>query len=148
MVSNGRNFRGHSRWALPKKLVLRHGSISFQLGKRSGTAHCHVQTLLRPFRYHNVDPVAMTRTSIYETSGSNHMAASLGLGWLWWRLRHSQGPEHEDLADFLFFVYIYAMLSFIACTNLFHRWSHMYRTPKYVNVLQATPFVIGKAHHR
>jgi len=106
------------------------------------------KTLLRPFRYHHVDPVAMCRGSIYQTSGSNHMAVSPHASWLLYCLYEFKGAEYEELSTYLYYVYLFVTMTFIAFTNLFHRWSHMHKPPKYVSFLQATPFVISKAHHR
>ena len=97
--------------------------------------------LIRPFREHHVDPLAITRHGFLETNGSSALllaiALALGLALL---------PHEGALGPFAHgFAIAFALAAFAA--NQLHKWAHAPRAPRAIAWLQARRLVLSPAAH-
>lgn len=98
------------------------------------------RTLVRTFREHHVDPLAITRHDFIETNGSNMLAgaalAALGLAF--------RGGDRgaQLLAGCLLFTAL-----FLAMTSQIHKWAHMDAPPALVRLLQRSRILLSKEAH-
>jgi plasmanylethanolamine desaturase len=90
---------------------------------------------IRPFREHHVDPAAMTRHDFVETNGSSCLACVpllvLALG---------ASPAWQAFLVFL-------GLGILA-TNQCHKWAHMERPPRAIQIFQRMNLVLKPEAHR
>jgi len=98
------------------------------------------KALIRPFREHHVDQLAITRHDFVETNGNN-CAISIPLA-----VGAALRPQ-RDAGDFFIAAFMFGMLLFVFLTNQFHKWSHMARPPRAVALLQKWHLVLPPEHH-
>lgn len=99
--------------------------------------------LIRPFREHHVDPLAMTKHDFVETNA----AASLGgipvyIGCLFI-------PIGADKPFFsLCFFFLFSLTIFGLFTNQIHKWAHNKNAPKIIQALQKRHLILNPMHHK
>jgi ubiquitin-conjugating enzyme E2 variant len=100
------------------------------------------RTLVRTFREHHVDQKAITRHDFVETNGSNSLAALTLVG---------AGFALRGSADSLFGSFMAGSLFvaslFTSITSQIHKWSHMARPPRLVQLLQRARLILTKDGH-
>jgi ubiquitin-conjugating enzyme E2 variant len=100
------------------------------------------KAVLRPFREHHVDPLAITRHDFIETNGNNclvsigPMAATLFL------------PQGEELPyHFFFSALLTSSAAWVLGTNQFHKWAHLPTPPRWIALLQRWRLILPVEHH-
>ena len=93
--------------------------------------------LIRPFREHHRDPLAMTRHGFLELTGNSclGLAPVLTLAWGW-----SGGAWLDAL--------VLAFAGGAVLTNVLHKWAHAATAPAVVRWLQRRRLVLAPAAHR
>jgi len=98
--------------------------------------------VIRPFREHHVDQMAITRHDFVETNGANCLislpvaAASLLL------------PVEGDQAVGLFAATFFgSLILWVFGTNQFHKWAHLARPPSWIATLQRWHLILPPDHH-
>lgn len=100
------------------------------------------RTLVRTFREHHVDQLAITRHDFVETNGSNSLAALtlVGAGFA------CRGGDDSRFGAFMAASFFVASL-FTSITSQIHKWAHMKRPPILVRFLQRARIILGKESH-
>ena len=97
--------------------------------------------LIRPFREHHRDPLAMTRHGFLELSGNSCLGLAPVLALAWWRA----GGAWLDALGLAF-------AASVILTNVLHKWAHAATAPAAVRWLQRARLVLPPAlhavHHR
>jgi TMEM189-like protein len=99
-------------------------------------------TLIRTFREHHVDQLAITRHDFVETNGTNVMFAILPSGGAL-LFRNPTGTK----TDAFFATMLCFMAAFTAMTSQVHKWAHMAKPPRFVTLLQRTRILLAPDHH-
>ena len=96
---------------------------------------------VRPFRYHHVDPLDMTRHGFIETNGNNCIVAAPALLLVVLLMPRTTGT--------LFYgcVIVASTAWFVFCTNQFHKWAHAASAPRWVRALQRAGIILSPEHH-
>jgi len=98
---------------------------------------------IRPFRFHHVDPIDITRHDFVETNGNNCVVTLPVLGVAWWIQAVAPREAVTALAvGTVTFVCVFSM-----ATNQIHKWSHEPAPPPLVRVAQRLWLVLPPAHH-
>jgi plasmanylethanolamine desaturase len=92
--------------------------------------------LIRPFREHHRDPLAMTRHGFLELTGNSclGLAPLLALAWRW-----AGGAWLDAL--------VLAFAGGVILTNVLHKWAHAATAPAVVRWLQRRRLVLAPAAH-
>ena len=92
--------------------------------------------LIRPFREHHRDPLAMTRHGFLELTGNSclGLAPVLALAWRW-----AGGAWLDAL--------VLAFAGGVILTNVLHKWAHAATAPAVVRWLQRRRLVLAPAAH-
>jgi hypothetical protein len=97
------------------------------------------QKFIKAFREHHDDPKAMTQGDFIEVNADNFFVCLPVLIpcaiWL-------DVTEHLYLASF-----VAILIAFVTVTNELHKWSHMERSPRFLQMLQARQLVLSPDHH-
>ncbi|KJE93757.1 ubiquitin-conjugating enzyme [Capsaspora owczarzaki ATCC 30864] len=106
------------------------------------------KAFIRPFREHHIDPTAITRHDVIETNGDNcfvtipfHIYIALSF----WTVSDMAGAGR---AAYFANCYLFAMSIFVTLTNQIHKWSHTYKPPGWVQLLQDMHIILPRKHHR
>lgn len=99
--------------------------------------------LIRPFREHHVDQLAMTRHDFVETNA----AAALGGLPLLVICYFIPLQEKSFLYSFLFFL-LFSVTLFGFLTNQIHKWSHSRKVPKFIRQLQKRRLILHPTDHQ
>lgn len=102
------------------------------------------RALIRPFREHHIDPLAITRHDFFEINGNSCLA----LLPLVTAVLIPGEPRAGEAVPVLFAqsaVVAFALATF--ATNQFHKWAHQPRPAAVVRWLQAIGIVLSPAHH-
>ena len=99
--------------------------------------------ILRPFREHHRDPLAITRHDFVETNGNNCLASLPVLGVALWLSPEADGSGSLFLSSFLGALVFWELL-----TNQFHQWAHVPAPPPLVAFLQRWHVILPPAHHQ
>ncbi|MGZ3698321.1 MAG: fatty acid desaturase CarF family protein [Bdellovibrionota bacterium] len=100
-------------------------------------------TLIRPFREHHVDPLAMTRHDFLESSGTHCLISLPVLIALHFVELSTPQPELR-----LFFVAaMNSMVLFVFLTARIHVWAHLEKIPLPVRLLQHLHLILRPDHH-
>lgn len=103
--------------------------------------------LIRPFREHHRDPLAMTRHGFFELCGNNALAVLVPVLVLLLGAR----PESSALA-FAGNAFVVFLALAVFATNQFHKWAHAVPAARPVRWLQAARVILSPAvhaqHHR
>jgi TMEM189-like protein len=98
------------------------------------------RALIRPFREHHVDPLAITRHGFVETNGSSSVGSAILLG-LGLAL-----PPVDSIALF-FDTALLSLSSWLFATNQIHKWAHAPAPPRMVGWLQKSRWILDPEHH-
>lgn len=99
--------------------------------------------LIRPFREHHVDPLAITRHDFIET---NAACALAGVPILFLSLFLSVGKEYKVTSFLLMFIFF--MTIFVLFTNQIHKWSHSQNPNRLLILLQSCHIILNPEHHK
>ena len=102
------------------------------------------KTLVRPFREHHTDQLAITRHNFFVTNGNNCLI-SLPLMLFMHVVLFTHTQTHFALA-FTFAVLFFLIMSVFA-TNQIHKWAHMQKPPLIVKLLQNMRLILNPKHH-
>jgi ubiquitin-conjugating enzyme E2 variant len=96
---------------------------------------------VHPFRYHHVDPEAITHHDFVETNGNNCIVAAPALLSIVWIIPRQAG--------WLFYtcVLIACTAWFVFCTNQFHKWAHAKNPGRLVRAMQRAHIILSPEHH-
>jgi len=99
------------------------------------------RAVIRPFREHHREPLAMTRHGFFELTGNSCLGLAPVLGL-------AAGSRPGALVD----AFVLAFAGGVAATNLLHKWAHATEAPRVVRWLQRRRLVLAPsahaAHHR
>ncbi len=99
--------------------------------------------VLRPFREHHRDPLAITRHDFVETNGNNCLISLPALGLALWLAPGEGGSGSLFLSSFLGTLVLWVLL-----TNQFHKWAHLPSPPPFLAALQRWHLILPPAHHQ
>jgi plasmanylethanolamine desaturase len=99
--------------------------------------------LIRPFREHHVDQLAITRHDFIET---NAACALAGNPILFSCLFLSVGKEYKVTSFIVFFVFF--MTIFVLFTNQIHKWAHSPNPNRILRILQSMRILLNPVHHQ
>jgi ubiquitin-conjugating enzyme E2 variant len=98
---------------------------------------------IRTFRHHHVDEKAITRHDFIETNGHNFglafMFSASGLVYL--------DAATASLLDVFAGMALAFTSFFVSMTSQIHKWAHMDRAPRIVQVMQRARLVLSPSHH-
>jgi plasmanylethanolamine desaturase len=97
------------------------------------------QKFIKPFRDHHSDPLAMTRGDFVAVNADNFFVC---LPVLTPAVTFLDVSEHPYLASFLL-----ALMAPVLMTNQIHKWAHVPRAPRLVQLLQNRGLVLSIDHH-
>ena len=101
-------------------------------------------TFIRSFREHHIDPSAICNHDFIETNADPSIfSVVLNLYLVFVR---PWDPSASSAEIFLYFFAIFGGF-FAAFTNEFHKWSHMPKAPKWIQILQDFWIVLPRRHH-
>jgi len=95
--------------------------------------------LIRPFREHHRDPLAIVGHGFLELTGNSCMAMLVPLAAVVWL-----GDEVSALPATAFLFLCLALFT----TNLFHKWAHASAVPHFVRWLQKRRLILTPGRHR
>lgn len=98
---------------------------------------------IRTFRHHHVDQKAITRHDFVETNGHNIALGSICTGTGLLVLK----PGNTTLLDVFFAMSCLFAAVFTAFTSQIHKWAHMDRPPRAIQLLQRARLVLSPDHH-
>jgi ubiquitin-conjugating enzyme E2 variant len=99
------------------------------------------KTLIRPFREHHVDPLAMTRHDLIESSGTHCMISLPVLSALHFVPLAGSGITLFGVTALL------SMVLFVFLTASVHKWAHLDQNPKAIVWLQRLHLILTPEHH-
>lgn len=100
-------------------------------------------SLIRPFREHHVDQMAITRHDFIETNGDSCLVSLPALLWASLQAYFVTGPTNYFLVCTLT-----ALLTFVLLTNQIHSWSHAKRVAWPIRFCQKVRLILSPGHHR
>jgi ubiquitin-conjugating enzyme E2 variant len=100
------------------------------------------KTLIRPFREHHVDPLAMTRHDLIESSGSTCLI-SLPI----FAAVEMIQLKAESAFPIFFATWITSMVIFSFFTAHIHIWAHRKENPSWVVFLQKSHLILSSKNH-
>lgn len=98
--------------------------------------------LIRPFREHHRDPLAITRHGFFELCGNNALAVLLPV--LLLVLHGGPSPDAWSITGHAFVLFFAAA---VFATNQFHKWAHATQSARPVRWLQASGSILSPAAH-
>ena len=99
--------------------------------------------LLRPFREHHRDPLAITRHDFVETNGNNCLGSLPALALAIWL-----SPGGDGTGSVFFAAFLGALVIWMLLTNQFHKWAHLpSQPPPLLAALQRWHLILPPAHH-
>jgi ubiquitin-conjugating enzyme E2 variant len=97
--------------------------------------------LIRPFREHHADPLAITHHDFVETNGNNCL---FGLPWM--ASAAVIMPAHPGPLAYAC-LGLGLTMAFLVATNQIHKWAHATHPPQLVRGLQRAGLVLTAEHH-
>ncbi len=98
------------------------------------------EALVRPFREHHTDQLAITRHDFIETNGNNSLVSLPVLGAAFCiPLDHASGLFAAAL--------LWSLVLWVFGTNQFHKWAHQKERPVLVRWLQRVHLILPPDHH-
>lgn len=122
------------------------GGIAHWLCDRYGSERTPIlgSLLIRPFRQHHCDPLAMTRHGFLELWGNNALViAPLLAGAALRKLPLEPVAPATVARDVALLAFALAVLA----TNAIHRWAHLLEVPRAVAWLQQRGLLLSPAEH-
>jgi len=101
------------------------------------------KTLIRTFREHHVDEMAITRHDFIETNGSNIGSSNLLLAIGLYSMGHRDNPK---TAAFIAVSMAFAAI-FVSLTSQIHKWSHQTKPSLPVRLAQRARIILSPEHH-
>jgi len=101
------------------------------------------KTIIRSFREHHLDPMAITRHDWIEANGDSHMAIVPALFLL--ALTSLEPGNNGDLFITSFLV---CTGFWVSLTNQFHKWAHSMKPPTLIHLLQESNLILSKRNHQ
>lgn len=98
------------------------------------------KALLRPFREHHLDPLAITRHDFIETNGNNCLISIPPLLLALWL-------PTDQLAGMIAAQFIGALVFWVLLTNQFHKWAHTAHPARPIAWLQRLHLILPPEHH-
>jgi len=98
--------------------------------------------IIRSFREHHLAPTAMCHHDLFETNGDNCMMTLPFM--LMACLMNVKGDSLYSLFVHNFLV---LLCVWVSLTNQIHKWSHTYKLPVYVTLMQGYGIVLSKREH-
>jgi ubiquitin-conjugating enzyme E2 variant len=96
--------------------------------------------LIRPFREHHRDPLAITRHGWLEVSGNNALVCLPLLAWVWGgTAAAAPGPPWTAV--------VLTTTLAVVLTNQVHKWAHAERVPRIVAALQSRGILLSPQRH-
>ncbi len=98
---------------------------------------------IRTFRHHHVDQKAITRHDFVETNGHNFALALLPASIGVWCVQ----PATAALSDVFVGMSLASATVFVSLTSQIHKWAHMARPPRAVQLLQRAGLLLSPENH-
>jgi len=101
--------------------------------------------LIRSFREHHIDPVAITRHPFFETNGNSILAT------LPFAVFLAFNPPTAVSGGFYYFLMCFLTCStlLLSFTNQIHKWAHSHEPPSVIRTLQKMGVILeGRAHQK
>ncbi|KAF2069211.1 hypothetical protein CYY_009468 [Polysphondylium violaceum] len=98
-------------------------------------------SFIRSFREHHVMPTAMTHHDFIETNGDNCMLTVPVLAFT------SFVAVQQTYYDMFLLSFLVNLCFWVMLTNQIHKWSHTYRVPAYVGLMQKYGLILSKRDH-
>ena len=98
--------------------------------------------LIRPFREHHRDPLAITRHGFFELCGNNALAVLVPV-----LLLVLSGAPDPGAASLLAYSFVLFFALAVFATNQFHKWAHAAQIARPVRWLQASGLILSPAGH-
>jgi len=99
-------------------------------------------SLIRSFREHHLAPTAMCHHDFIETNGDNCLLTVPVLFMV-----AVMNMKHDSLYSLFVHNFLVLLCVWVALTNQIHKWSHTYRPPGFVLVLQNYGVILSKREH-
>ena len=99
--------------------------------------------IIRPFREHHRDPLALTRHGLLELSGNSALAC---IPFLTAWIGVAKVSPNCTIVHFVSLVLLWGALATLV-TNHAHKWAHLERVPAAVRWLQRHHLLLSPAHH-
>jgi ubiquitin-conjugating enzyme E2 variant len=101
------------------------------------------KTIIRSFREHHLDPLAITRHDFIEASGDNHMAIALPL-----MLLAFTPIERGNNVELFMIVFLACTCFWVCLTNEFHKWAHEPKVSPIIQFLQENFIILSRRNHQ
>ncbi len=98
------------------------------------------QSVIRPFREHHEDQLAITRHDFIETNGASSMGSLVLLALAW--------AMPEGRTGFFVELVLVSLSLWLLATNQIHKWAHAPCRPALVGWLQRRRGILSPDHHR
>ena len=99
--------------------------------------------IIRPFREHHVDQLAITRHDFIETNAASALA---GTPILFVCLFLNIGKDYKVTSFIVFFVF--SLTIFVLFTNQIHKWAHSPNPTRFLKFLQSMHILLNPEHHK
>jgi len=98
--------------------------------------------MIRSFREHHVAPVAICGHDWIEANGDNCMMTLPVV-----LLTACKAVNQTSLYELFVHNFLVMLVIWVALTNQIHKWSHTYRPPQYVTLMQSLGLIVSKKDH-
>jgi ubiquitin-conjugating enzyme E2 variant len=99
-------------------------------------------SIIRSFREHHVAPTAMVRHDLFETNGDNCM---MTLPFLW--MTAMMNVNQNSLYSLFVHNFLVLLCVWVSLTNQIHKWSHTYKLPSFITMMQNYGIILSKKDH-
>jgi len=99
-------------------------------------------SIIRSFREHHLAPTAMCHHDVFETNGDNCMMTLPLL-----LMTAVMNVKQDSLYSLFVHNFLVLLSVWVSLTNQIHKWSHTYKLPNYVTVLQDYGIILSKREH-
>jgi len=101
------------------------------------------KSIIRSFREHHLDPLAMTKHDFVEANGDSHLVVLIPLLFL-----AVTTIEQGNNAQLFMVTFLSSAAFWVCFTNQFHKWSHAPKVPLWVHFLQECNIILSKKNHQ
>lgn len=102
------------------------------------------KTFIFPFREHHVDQKAITRHDFFETNGHNCLVSLPVLLFIFFTFP----PGMVSPLVFASYLFLFALVLFVFCTNQFHKWAHEDEPNRIARWLQSKNIILTPTRHK